>query len=243
MTKYSYNDIFAFFPILVFLMFVIKYKTLSKQETFTVLAAVLTGLKVFWCCYLKYYGVYFIPTYIIAFCLLIKQHKLIKKGFLVYLVLLVFAILVQNVDQKQVSGYSINTADKPIYTFVDTGWKINQTVKYIINNTQKTDKIVVYPEGQIINYLSKRLSENFYYALTPPYLEVFGENNVVNYYKANPPEYFIFTNENMRTYNKLALCTDFGFIFCKFVDENYSRVHTIEYDSEDKEPYYIYKRI
>ena len=81
-------------------------------------------------------------------------------------------------------------------------------VNIILSKTKKTDKIVILPEGHLINFLTDRESDNYYGNLIPMYVEAFGEEKIINHYKNNQPEYFILTDRNMREYGKQYICSE-----------------------------------
>ena len=110
-------------------------------------------------------------------------------------------------------------------------------VDIILNKTEKTDKIVILPEGHMINFLTDRMSDNFYGNLIPMYVEAFGEDVIINHYKKNKPEYFILTDRDTSEYGKRYICTDYAQNLCSWILENYHVVYKI-----DGEPQYLVLR-
>ena len=64
-------------------------------------------------------------------------------------------------------------------------------------------------------------SEDFYNSLLPLYVETFGEENIVDYFRQNKPDYIILNNKNMKDYYFEYICQDYALGFCGFVQENY----------------------
>ena len=105
-------------------------------------------------------------------------------------------------------------------------------------NTQPTDKVVVFPEGMIINFLSGRESDGFYNSLLPLYVETFGEDNIIEHFRENEPEMIILNNRSMKDYYFEYICNDYAREFCEFIVENYELQNVID----DGYKYTIFKK-
>ena len=120
----------------------------------------------------------------------------------------------------------IEIYNKSFYSYKHIAEPLNQAIFYIINGTKNTDRIVVLPETQFLNFVTKRTADNLYDSLTPMYFETFGEENIINHFKQTMPEYFVLNNRDTSDYGKRYICDDYGKQFCIFVDENYQKVAT-----------------
>ena len=99
----------------------------------------------------------------------------------------------------------------------------NQFIKYIKENTPKDSKIVAVPEGSIINFLTNRKSDDFYYYLIPVNVEIFGEDKIVSDFSKNMPDYFIINNVPYTPFHTGDFC-QFAPKTCQFIKENYTPV-------------------
>ena len=104
----------------------------------------------------------------------------------------------------------------------------DKIVDYVKENTKPTDKVVVFPEGMMINFLANRQSDGFYNSMLPLYVETFGEDKIVEHFSQNPPKYIILNTLNMRDYYFEYICKDYALDFCWFVQENYELVNIID---------------
>lgn len=172
-----------------------------------ILSALLASAKVFWVLLMGSYGNYYVSILFIAALALLPRK--FDKVIAIYFILLSIFIFSQNI--------STQPAKFP-----------NKLVQYIKETTKPTDKIVILPEGMIINFLAKRDSDGFYNSLLPLYVETFGEDNIIEHYKKNPPEYFILNNLDMKDYYFRYICGDYALDFCGFIVENYELVDVIE---------------
>ena len=103
---------------------------------------------------------------------------------------------------------------------------INSAKTYILKETKENDKIIILPETQFLNFLTKRVGDNLYDSLTPMYFETFGEEKIINHFAETKPEYFILNNRNTADYGKRYICDDYGKQFCNFVKNDYKNVAT-----------------
>lgn len=220
---------FGFLPVFLFCLFFVLYcchseHTLMRSFAFAqddkceesqhkisqrilFLSALLASAKVFWVLLMGSYGNYYVSILLIAALALLPRK--FDKVTAIYFILLSIFIFSQNI--------SAQPAEFP-----------NKLVQYIKETTKPTDKIVVLPEGMMINFLTKRDSDGFYNSLLPLYVETFGEDNIIEHYKKNPPEYFILNNLDMKDYYFRYICGDYALDFCGFIVENYELVDVIE---------------
>ena len=232
-------------PITCLILLISKFKALTKQELFMSVSAILISLKVFWQCNMSYYGIYFLPVILIALLVLLKEYKELLVTVKVYIISAAIVVLCKNIQASDILYYPLyshNDSQVQINAPFKESWRINALVKYIRKNSTKDEKVVVYPEGLIVNYLAERPTEGMYYSLQPPYLEAFGEDNVIKYFQANKPKFFVLRNTDMFVYNKKHICETYAFVFCNFVEQNYELVQKIQYP-EDKNVFKVYKRI
>jgi len=220
---------FSFLPILVFACILLNWKTLAGNLPLKILAfsATLFSLKIFWGLIIANYGSFFVSVLLIALFALIKDKLNLNEKHLGVYVLLVGATLAfKNTDL--VNKYLINTNRGGIYADKALQMSTDDLIQYINKNTKKSDKIVVFPEGAMVNFLTKRDSDNFFTSLIPLYVETFGEDEIINHFKGTKPDYIVFNNWNTKDYYFKYICEDYAQAFCSFVVQNYSQVKLID---------------
>lgn len=121
-------------------------------------------------------------------------------------------------------------AEKPLYPVVTDRGRImvrevfksqNDFLKYIIAQTPEDAQIVSVPEGAIINFLTSRKSNNFYYYLIPVNVQVFGEEQIISDFQKNMPDYFIMNNVPYSPFNVGNFCS-YAKNVCDFIEKNYT---------------------
>ena len=235
-------DVFMSLPIMLFIVAIINYKKLFNNiNVFVVVVSVfLVSLKIFWGAVLNSYGTYYIPLILLAIALCFKD-KLTEKewdytGF--YILILSILIGFYNISFINVKNNLILTTKGKIYTEKKYS-KTNDLLKYIKENTQKTDKILILPEGMMINFLADRKTDDFYNSMIPLYEETFGIDTYVKHFEKNMPEYIIFNSWNSSDYYFSIICENYGFKFCEFTKKYYKEKIRILGDFS----YIIYKKL
>lgn len=229
-------DSFMFLPILTFFLFVFNFKNLRNNTKLMILtlSAILLDMKFFWGLLVFSYGSYLINLqFITAFALILDKFKNKKiNQFIISFYLIIAMISLSFISQNylKVKPLFLST---PRGKFYPEAYYIRSTetlIKYIQTNTKKTDTIVILPEGQLINFLTDRKSDDTYGSLIPLYVETFGEDNIIAHFKKTKPEYIIFNNWNNYVYYFKYICNDYAQSFCSFVAQNYSREKVIDND-------------
>ena len=238
-----YKECFSYIFILTAILFIIRFKSLNFKTKILVFSILISSLKVLWYVNINYYGSYFIPFLILALISLIEQ-KHIKNAFIIFLIIYSSCIIYKKTEMLPKTAYPIISEAGTVYAGKQNYLRIRRTMVFIRKNTKNTDRIVIYPEGLFINYMTNRPSNDYYYALSPAYMQLWGEDNLIKYFSKNKnmPEYFIFTNEYIGMYGADYMCKDYAVKFCEFVFNNYKKVKVIKTGENDKHPYEIYKR-
>lgn len=234
----------AILPVLIVLMGILNIKKLKSDIMLQllVISAFLFSLKIFWGLIIANYGTFFAGYLLLAFVVLgfktFDKIALKIDTIIIGIYIILIAITIGYVNTKESKDYSLSTDYGKIYTDGYLHYASVDLIKYIIKNTQKTDKVVIFPEGAMINFLTQRPSDNYYTSLIPLYIEVFGENNIIRHFRETKPEYIIFNNLNTHDYYFKYICQDYGLAFCSFVHNNYTQEKVIDKGFR----YLIYKK-
>lgn len=219
---------FNFLPVATLILSIISYKKIINNTPLIllILSSFLVSLKTFWGLATLNYGLFFICPLLIAFLALIAIYfddKNINRNLIgVYVLLIAFVLGYQNILIYQPKHYLVKTDRGQIYIDKNLSMATNELINFIQKNTKKNDKIVIFPEGTFVNFLTDRKSDNYYNSLIPLYFEVLGEKKFINHFKKNMPEYIVFNNINMsKDYYFENICNDYAFEFCEFVEKNY----------------------
>lgn len=221
---YKMYDIFMALPIILIICAIINYKKIiNNQILFIVIfSAILYSLKIFWGLILNSYGVYYLPLVLISICAIFKDKFEEKDWNYISFFAFLLAVLIgfNNIKSFADNRICISTQKGKIYTEKKYE-KTKELLDYINKNTQRTDKIVIFPEGMMINFLSDRKTDGFYNSMLPLYEETFGINAFKEHFSKSMPEYIIFNSWNTSDYYFSIICKDYGFNFCDFVTKNY----------------------
>jgi len=215
----------------IFIYYFFKNKTEHINIIFLVLflSTVLVSFKSIFNISFNSYGSYYFPLLficcIIFFCIYSEKifNVKIRENFILYLILLVSCLfLTSNYARRNyIFNYDVYTEKGKISVPYNEGIAINQTLNYINNNTNGNDKILVLPEGSMINFLTNRLSDNKYYYLIPNNIEVFKENKIVNDLEQDLPDYLILQSMSYTNFNHTFFCESFGRNICGLIPKYY----------------------
>lgn len=155
-------------------------------------------------------------------CFICEKLK-IKHQLVLSLLLISFMVFAFNITLKNAHYVSVDTDNKGVLKAPrELAIPFNNTIGWIRTNTKETDRVVVLPEGPMINFITQRQTLPKYYHLIPNHISALGEDSVVKGLSEDMPEYFVVNNTEYSTYNKPHICEDFGFDICKFIEKNYS---------------------
>lgn len=201
---------FGFLPILLTILIIASLRgSVSDRGNLIIMqiSVLLVSAKVFWVLIMGSYGTYYISLLLIALLSLLPR-KFDKVVGIYFILLSIFTIFV---------NFQAKPAKLP-----------DKIVNYVNTVTKPTDKVVVFPEGMMINFLSNRQSDGFYNSMLPLYVETFGEDKIVEHFSKNKPEMIILNNLNMKDYGFEYICEDYALDFCGFIQENYELVDIID---------------
>lgn len=221
-------------PFFAYLLYRKKLQNpLSNADTMlfiTCISAVLGALKCIFAVSFNSYGTYFFPLLFVCLVLFFVWKKSlqnkISKNYItsIFCLILVFSLgfLCSNYFRK------INVF--PVYFTNEKGSFYSESifvkpasdlVNYISSNTKKDDTVLVLPEGAMINFLSERKSNDKYYYLIPPNIEVFGENAIAEDLENNLPNYIVLQSMSYTNFNETYFCESFGRQICELLPKYY----------------------
>lgn len=217
----------GFLPLLLLIFVIFTSLRVNDSERGNLiilsLSALAASAKVFWVLILNSYGNYYAPIVLTAFFALLFKYLPQKLEKIAGVVLIAISLLIfsHNLHTRKFLNNKIETVKGTIYTTKQLAESTNELINYIEQNA-KDKKIVIFPEGMTVNFLTDTKSDGFYNSLLPLYIETFGEEKIIEHYKSDKPDYIILTNQNMKDYYFEYICKDYAHKFCGFIQENYS---------------------
>ena len=223
------------FP-LILIMLIARRRDINGMQMFFVIASLLISIKIFFAETLLSYGVFFVPFALISIFILIPPR--FKKSLFIILLICSFVFGLKNVKNLRVKNTKLQTENGVFYTNSAYGNSIGDLIKYIQNNTAPSDRVVVYPEGLIVNFLANRDSDNKFYSLIPLYVETFGEELIAKRFEYMKPEYIVISNYNTSNYYYSYFGQDYAGNLYEYIIKNY----TYEKDMGKDLRFSVYKR-
>jgi hypothetical protein len=89
------------------------------------------------------------------------------------------------------------------------------------------ETLTVIPEGVMINYLSRRVNPTPYNYFMPTDLMIYGEENMLKAFQANPPDYVCLVHKDTSEFGFTFFGRDYGQTLYSWIQRNYRRVKLI----------------
>lgn len=244
MFKFINPAIFVFLPVLILILTLVNFKPLLENTKLFILvfAGITISLKVFWGLATLNYGVFFVSFLLITLISLIlnilKNKEINQKSIGIFILIVSLILGYNNIQGIRQKSYCLKTSKGAIFVDEPFYQPTFNLIKYISKETKPSDKILILPEGAMINFLTERKTDNVYISLIPPYIDAFGEKNIIEHFKKDSPDYIIFNNWNSQDYGFNYICKDYAKDFCIYVQQNYHLKSIIA----NKLFYLIYKK-
>jgi hypothetical protein len=197
------------------------------------LIGVLASLKSLFYLNVNVYGTFMLPVVLITNTVFISDY--IPKVFVfidkskwqtsVSVVLVILALLFGLKNMVFViynKNHEVKTQKGRIFTRKEEAEVHNNLIKYIQKNTKPENKILVLPEGPMVNFLTGRASDDTYNSLIPLYVETFGEKKIIKDLSTNMPDFIFLNNRNCFDYGYNYICHDYALEICRFIKKNYT---------------------
>ena len=252
---YRFKTYWLIIPVLIYLYFMVnpeilvyafplilillghRFLKLDIDERIFITAGMLISMKVFFALTLMAYGVFFIPFALISIFILIPNNY--KKPVCIVTLCCAFILGIKNVQALIKKDVKISTSQGVVYSERNYGEPVNQLIKYIETKTAPSDRVVIYPECLLVNYMTGRKSDNKFYSLIPLYVETFGEDVIMQRLDIIKPEYIVISNYDTSNYYYSAFGKDYAGRIILYILDNYEFQTSIGEDFS----FSIYKRV
>ena len=218
----------GFLPILNIVGIGVYWKEIKKNRTLLVfgLASILAAFKFTMFIDIEHMGIFVFPLCLTFFLIIMKKSWHKNKFLILFLAILILNFSIKDFFSLSQRTYKLQTEKGNMYLLPKDGKTIDEVSSFILNNTKKTDKISIYPEGAIINFITDRKTDNIYHNLVPMYyLDVFGEGNILEYYNNAKNDYFVILPLSTLEYGYEKFC-DYAIGFCEMINNNYDLVYS-----------------
>lgn len=234
--KFLSPALFAFLTPLLFLVSIFGYKKIKTNIPLllVIISAIGASFKTFWGLTPMSYGCYYTPIVLIAFfgVMFTFINEKYQKIAALFLIFVSFSFLNVYLFKRTTTTGKISSPHGTIYTYKQNADNINNILSILNNDENVNSTALIYPEGMIINFLSKNniKSDDYYNSLLPLYLESMGEEKFQKVLEEKNPEFIILTSQNTSDYYFNHICTNYAFNFCNQVEQEYQQEATFNGD-------------
>ncbi len=232
------NFIITFFILLVNF---IKKRPLSDKERFyclTVIAGTLIAYRVWAAIIIDYIGNMFIIIHwlaLIFFLFEVLPERIPKLKNSVFTIFIIMTIITYTITYLGVhisclsfKSTQINISKGIFYDESQTAGLYNKAISFTKENIPLNNTVLVLPEAPIINFATGNKLKMKYYPLIPHIIETIGEDKIIEYLKADLPDYIYIQN------NYYVFVGEFGISYAKkiyeFILEEYNQICTLKED-------------
>ena len=199
-----------------------------------ILCTIASSAKSFLILNVNHMGVFLLPVCTLAIIAVLNLKYQKALPFILSAFILVFTA--EDFNSLKFKDYFLITDKGNIFTYKKDGRLIEASIGLVFENTKPEDRVVVLPEGSIINFITDRKGDNTYYNLSPLfYFDVFGEERILKHFEKNLPEYFIILPIDNREYGYSFFGKDYAQNFYIMLIKNY-------YLIQDKNQIKMYKK-
>jgi hypothetical protein len=236
MTKY-FNKLFCWIPIfvlgyLIFLFFKNRYRS-RPYETVIAAAALGASLKGIFMTNLMPYGAFLLLLDMVVLYKFLNDY--FKQKALVAIAFSVFAGLYFGISIFAIRGqsyYPVQTKMGSIHSSPTIGKAYENTLKFLESRVQENEKVLILPDGQILNFLSNRKSDDYLSEMfMPDYMETAGEDKLIQKIAEANIDYIIVTKRDVKEFfgygreNKI-FGKDYGIKTMNYIQSKYARLTT-----------------
>lgn len=234
--KFLSPALFAFLTPLLFLVSIFGYKKIKTNIPLllVIISAIGASFKTFWGLTPMSYGCYYTPIVLIAFfgVMFTFINEKYQKIAAIFLTVVSVSFLNVYLFKRTTTTGKISSPHGTIYTYKQNADNINNILSILNNDENVNSTALIYPEGMIINFLSKNniKSDDYYNSLLPLYLESMGEEKFQKVLEEKNPKFIILTSQNTSDYYFNHICTNYAFNFCNQVEQEYQQEATFNGD-------------
>ena len=173
-------------------------------------------------------GLYYFPS-------VMKENSEVKGNlrYLVLMVVILFVLCHQHMVRNiyTLKEYPLNWNHEQMWDFLQPNYQRGMFVKLALEQIDSTmppdSTFVVFPEGVIINYLTRRRNPTPYINFMPIELVLFGEQTIIASLERNPPDYILFVDKKTDNYGVDYFGTDYGVELAGWLKRNYRVIWAI----------------
>lgn len=203
----------VFAPLTLLAIFIAKFKDIkdNKAKLILIISTLCLCSRSFAMLLLDRYGTFYFPFLLLSFFVLLKDFQ-IENKFLKEIKIeniFIFASLffigyaeVTAICTPKYCNEKIETEKGILYLSENQGKYVRQTVDYLKNNTSDSEKVLVLPEGHIINFLTNRKNDTRLHMLDRLYFDGLGSDKAKKLLEETNNDYIIIV--------KGFLLSDFG---------------------------------
>jgi len=147
-------------------------------------------------------------------------------GLIIFFTLIIYGNLSKIIYESKT--YPVAKEPDRFFTFntkiSNKGLVINQAVDYINFCWLKRDTFIVFPEGIMLNYLTRRNNPCRYFEFTPNLVEALGEDHILRQVSLSKPSFVILTEKDTSEHGARYFGQDYAMNIYSWIYQNYDKL-------------------
>lgn len=189
-------------------------------------------LKVFFNAQFIHYGNFLLIPALILFCIatlyyipniFFKDAAIRRTAFtcgLIAISFLIYPRILMSINQLKIKQFPIYTHRGTIY-WDNRSDSIQRILMFIKQNTKNGQSVAVFPEGEMLNFLSNTHNPIPYIHIIPPEWASFGDVAIVDALIKNHPDWIIVIKRDVETYGVGSFEEGYGSSIMAYIKSNY----------------------
>ncbi|MCB0324218.1 MAG: hypothetical protein KDD69_11625 [Bdellovibrionales bacterium] len=139
-------------------------------------------------------------------------------SLIISFVSLYFQLSIGNTAQKQ---HRLDTPRGSLAAAPAEGQALSGLLRYIQDELPQNSSVAFFPEGGLLNFLSRRANGTPYASIMPVETEIFSLEKILSRIASHPPHYIALVQNDLREYGVAGLGVDFALPVHRWILANY----------------------
>ena len=216
--------------VILFCCFFTKIKT-DKMLLFLLLSALILSQREFFRMTLLDYGTYSFPLLLLGFCIILKYcfKENTEKALCFLLIVFIGFYSYNDYLLRQKTPYQVKTPKGTFYTDYNNLDLALGAMSYINSHVSEDEKVLVIPEGTMLNYLTGAKADLKCFMMDRLYHDAYGETKALEIVKNTNSKYIILIdNDDIYHFERDPVFDKNSTLVGKYIWDNYSLERTIE---------------
>lgn len=234
---YRLHNMWVYLPILMFTLTIINFKNLLKNNRdllFILIAALILSQREFFLLTLAKYGEFSLPLLLLGFCIFIDKYAkpeffgVKTKNFICYIFVILIGFYVHfTYDKYNQTKYLIKTDRGSVHVGKENYMAMTFMTSYIKSHIKENESVLVLPEGNIVNFMTKRKNNMKCFMMDRLYYDAYGDEKATTMVAGIDSDYiFIIKSPKLHDFHSPYLYEEHSNLLTNYIEQEYIVVNS-----------------